>query len=127
MWKLPMAIGVVVGIVFTAPAAYLLGDFTGTQETSRSGRLIAMLTEARTQRDAALRDLAAANLMADIQKTNAEYNAKAAADANERISDYEAELATRKDVAACALTPADIGRLRDYSRPGSPATGLAPK
>jgi hypothetical protein len=125
--KIVLAIGFAAGIAFSAPSAYLLGDFLGTMETSRVERLKATLDEVRGQRDAAHRDLGAANVMAQIQREAAEANRIAAETAEDRIHDYEKELATRENVAACALTPADLGRLRNYSIPGAGATGLAPK
>jgi hypothetical protein len=125
--KTVLAIGFVVGVAFAAPASYLLGDFTGSLETSRTARLQAVLDEVRGQRDAAHRDLGAARLMAEMSRDAASANQKAALDAEHRASEYEQELLKRGDGAACALTPADLGRLRDYSRPGAPSTGSAPK
>lgn len=119
-----MIIGALLGIGFTAPSAYLLGDFTGSQETARTERLAAALATARSERDAAKADLAAANLMAAIQSDNAEANRKAAAAAEDRANDYAEELKKRGDAARCSLNDADVGRLRSntVARPNSPPT-----
>src|SRR5690606_13093448 len=55
----------------------------------------------------------------DAEKLAQQYAAELGEQAKaleERVKDYEHELATRADAGACRLTPADIQRLRSGSR-----------
>lgn len=115
--------GGLLAALVVAPVAYIVGDLKGGWEAAATAQKAAELVEAQGQRDAAQADLAAARIAENEMRRVTEEVRAEAAKAEERIGDYEAELARRGDAARCGLDDDDARRMRE----GAPAGPAVPR
>lgn len=115
--------GGLLAALVVAPIAYIVGDLKGGWEAAATAQKAAELAEAQGQRDAAHADLRAAHEAAEAMRRITDEARAEAAKAEERLGDYEAELARRGDAARCTLDDDDARRMRE----GSPAGPALPR
>ena len=115
--------GLAIGLFGAGPYAWLIGwagrlalaaaiFLAGYQMADDRAAHEAAMAALRGENERLARDLGVQRLIADMADAELTALAEARTELQQRIVEYESELATRPPQAACALSPADLARLR---------------